>query len=58
MNPAEELLTAAATMRVLPGPAAEPIARLLEALATSVHDEGAPFREEALATARAINGTR
>ncbi|MEU3346393.1 hypothetical protein ABZ723_15685 [Streptomyces sp. NPDC006700] len=58
MSAADELFTAAARMRVLPGPAAEPIARLLEALAMSVHDEGAPFRDEALATARAINGTR
>lgn len=51
-----ELYTAAATMRMLSGPAAEPIARLLEALAKSAHDQGAPFHDEALAAARAING--
>jgi hypothetical protein len=56
VSPADELHTAAATMRTLSGPAAEPIARLLDALAKSVHDEGAPFHDEALAVARAING--
>ncbi|MFF7901206.1 hypothetical protein ACFZCV_20775 [Streptomyces sp. NPDC007920] len=58
MTPADELHTAAATMRALPGPAAEPIARLLDALASSAHDEGAPIADEALAAARAINGTQ
>ncbi|MFJ2567913.1 hypothetical protein ACIO02_34105 [Streptomyces sp. NPDC087568] len=58
MTSADELHTAAATMRALPGPAAEPIARLLDALASSAHDEGAPFADAALAAARAINGTQ
>ncbi|MFJ2731428.1 hypothetical protein [Streptomyces sp. NPDC087317] len=58
MTPADELHTAAATMRALPGPAAEPIARLLDALASSAHDEGAPIADAALAAARAINGTQ
>lgn len=53
---AQEIYDAATTMRTLPGPAAEPIARLLDALADRLYDEGGAFREEAVATARAING--
>jgi hypothetical protein len=56
MSDTDEIHIAAATIRTLRGPAAEPLAHLLDVLAQSLHDEAAPFREETLATARAING--
>jgi len=69
VTPADEITTAAAKMRTFPGPAAEPIATLLETVLSSAR-EAAPAHEEcdswcnpqtcdlsaALAVARAING--
>lgn len=56
MTPADEIHIAAMTIRTLRGPAAEPLARLLDALAQGLHDEAAAFHDETLAAARAING--
>lgn len=56
MNPSDELHFAAHTIRTVRGPAAEPLAHLLDTLASNLDDEAAPFRDEALAAARAING--
>lgn len=56
MSDADEIHFAAMTVRTVRGPAAEPLAHLLDALANTLDDEGDVFREEALAAARAING--
>jgi hypothetical protein len=64
-TPADELRTAAAKMRTFPGPAAEPMAKLLEQAAKH-HDDGFLCCDQgpeacsevvapALAVARAIN---
>lgn len=60
MTPADELCTAAAKMRTLPGPAAEPIAKLLEAEVAYVAEDSPTHPTHlvyALAVARAINGS-
>lgn len=56
MSPNDEIHFAAMTVRTARGPAAEPLAHLLDTLAQSLDDEAAPFRDETLAAARAING--
>lgn len=56
MSTPEETREAAARMRTFRGPAAEPIARLLDTLADSLPGPAEPFHDEVLAVARAING--
>lgn len=58
MSPADEVHFAASTIRTTLGPVAEPLAVLLDTLARSLDDEAAPFHDELLAAARAINGGR
>lgn len=71
MTPAEEITTAAATISVFAGPAAEPIAKLLREIASLHEEDGRPERggcdwcgdedwpcngfRNALSVARAIN---
>jgi hypothetical protein len=56
VSPADEIHFSASTIRIAWGAAAEPLAHLLDTLARSLDDEAAPFHDEILAAARAING--